>query len=130
LRFVDQNGNKFPSAVDLPEAGDGITVFAVNDSGLPESCIWTLQPRGGEISVGVPPTKTTFMNGPSFFGNLEGFTSSAYATQITVGPQTSVTYLPPDPALMKADVNCVLIATDGSRSQSLYIHVAQVQPKI
>jgi len=131
MRLVDQNGNEYKAALDLPEAGDGFTAYAVDENG-PVECIFTLQPRGGTIQVGNPPTKTTFMVGPSLFGQLEGFTSSTYVTQMSVGPQTSCTYLPPDPALLKTAVNCVLIATptNGERARSLYIHIEPVQPKL
>lgn len=131
MELVDQNNNRFPSAIDLPEAGDGLVVYAVDSNG-PVPCIFTLQPRGGVTLVGNPPTKATFMKGPSFFGQLEGFTSSTYVTQMSVGPQTSVTYLPPDPALLKSAVNAVLIATptNGEKARSLYIHIEPVQPKI
>jgi len=131
MHLVDQNNNPFPSAIDLREAGDGITVYTVDSNG-PVECIFTLQPRGGVTLVGNPATKPTFMTGPSFFGQLEGFTSSTYVTQMSVGPQLSCTYLPPDPALLKAAVNCVLIATptNGESARSLYIHIEPVQLKI
>jgi hypothetical protein len=116
----DENGNPLPTAINLSAVGDGLAVFATDDNGVPLSCFWTLSFRGNGA-------------GPSYFGTLEGFTSSLpFVKSITTGPSTSTVYTPPDQALYNTTVDAILTATpvSGPRERSIFINVQKVTPAL
>jgi hypothetical protein len=108
----DTNKTPLPTTVQLNPLGDGITVFATNDNGVPLACLWTLKSSG--------------RFGPSYFGTLRGFTTNqVFVDNITIGPSFSAQYLPPDPALYKTNIHAVLTAvpTNGAAQRSIQLSV-------
>jgi|SRR5579862_4231444 len=128
----DKNGNPLGAAVAVDPAKGCLEVFAVDDSGIPLSCLWVLTNRGGQLTVGKGSTATTISaNGSSYFGALEGTPSQPpYLPVITVGPSASTAYFAPPQEFFTKTIDAVLTAVpvNGSANRSLYISVQKTLP--
>jgi len=101
LIFTNGKGAAYPTTVAVDPAVGSLTVYAVDDSGTPVVCNWTLQ----NASVW----------GSSYWGTLLGFTAGfatppAYLQGVKMFGLTSVTYQTPDTTRCKGTIHVLLTA--------------------
>jgi len=131
IYLKDTNGNAYGSniAVNPDAIPDGVTFFAHDEHGIPVTCNWTLEPRGGKSAIGKGSTQIAG-SGPSFYGTITGATNTGFMPSISLANAMSATYVPPPTNLVSATIDCVLTATsqDGTQARSVYINVQKKLP--
>ena len=111
IAFVDKNSNPLPCTVAVDPAKGILDVYAVDDSGIPVVCDWTL--------------RNASKWGSSYWGTLQGFTTSqVYVDVINLYGLTSATYQCPDPTLYKGKLSVILTATSTTTGKQRQIQIA------